>query len=179
MKLFGKKLESTNVVTKVFPRGGEGMDLVIRARAIYDYTQFEESVPTPEPYVIQKSDGSTEKDFEDPKYRDELEEWFLKKSYWMALKSLQATEGLEWESVDMSDSDTWGNYLDELKVVFTPQEIDLVAEMIMDACGLNRAKIEEATESFLVGMGPKPLGHTSPNSEPSNTPASEPVSASE
>lgn len=154
MKMFGKKVEGANVVTKVFPRDN-GEQIVIRAKAIYDYKQFEDSIPVPEPYQISKPNGQTEYDFEDKKYKQELEEYFLKKSYWMALKSLEATEGLEWETVDLSDSDTWGNYLAELQTCFTPQELDLVATCILDACGLNRAKIEEATESFLKGREAK------------------------
>ena len=71
----------------------------------------------------------------------------------MFLKSLSATEDLEWETVDMSDPDTWGNFAEELDAVFTPAEQSAITDIVMSACGFNQDKIEEATRLFIASQG--------------------------
>jgi hypothetical protein len=92
----------------------------------------------------------------------------------MILKSLSATEGLEWEQVDMSKPETWHNYGDELvSSGFSPAEIFAITEAVMTACGLNQKKIDEATERFLAGQQVLQESESSQSTAPNATASGE------
>lgn len=148
MKLKGKILE-INEKTIVFPREAE--DLVFKVRAVLDFEKFDENYPQPEPPEVLKPGGVRFKNPEAPEYIEALNNWAERKTDWMVLKSLEATEDLEWETVDMSNPETWSNYRKELQeAFFTPPEIAHIITVVMDVCGLNAEKIEAATQSFLA-----------------------------
>ena len=149
MKLHGKPIEGPNVVTVVIPRSSG--DLVFKAQAVLDYSDFDKLCPVPQPPTIQRPGGQKSVNVEDPGYKEQLEKWAEKKSCWMVIKSLSVTEGLEWETVDLSDPDTWINHVEELtKAGLTPHEQSRLVNAFSEANGLSQDKIDEATRRFLA-----------------------------
>lgn len=154
MKIKGKTLGTPNIEVVVFPRS-DG-DIVFKAQAVLDYSDADQLDPEPSPPEVIKRGGARIKDPNDREYREKLEKWALRRSHWMFLKSISATPDLEWETVNASDPETWGNYSKELAAAgFTPIEISRLLQTVMDACGLNQKKIDEATERFLAGQAAK------------------------
>ena len=74
----------------------------------------------------------------------------------MFIKSLLATDGLQFDTVDMSQPMTWANWQKELSAVLSTGELSAVIDIILEANGLNDKKIEAATKSFLAGQQARP-----------------------
>ena len=150
MKLNGKKLEGPNEVTIVIPRGS-GPDIVLKARAVLDLDAFEDLCPLPTPPSRRMAGGQDVPNLKDKGYIASLQRRSVMRLNYIVLASLEATEGLEWETVDLSDSNTWDNYLEELKDSgFNPIEIQRIQADIIEVNALNEAKIEEARQRFLL-----------------------------
>lgn len=149
MLLNGKKLEGPRTIPIVFPR--EDGDLIFQAKAVLDYSDFDALCPAPNPPEVMRPGGIKSKDVNDKKYLDAVQEWAEYKTRWIILESLSATEGLEWQKVDMSKPETWSKYAEELtEAGFTPGEQALLVNTVFEACGLNQDKIDEATKRFLA-----------------------------
>ena len=177
MKIHGKKISGPNIEVVVFPRN-DG-DIVFKAQAVLDYTEFDKLNPMPEAPTIMRRGGVLSKDTTDAKYIAAIDAWSESRTHFMVLKSLEATPGLEWETVKMPVPDTWNLYQQELNDSgFSPAEMARIVNCVVDACGLNQKKIDEATERFLAGQGQDLESASSPSSELKSTPSGEPVSAS-
>jgi hypothetical protein len=151
MKLNGQKIAGPNIEVVVIPR--QTGDLVFKAQAVLDYDEFHKIAQRPNPPSIMLKGGESSYDYNDKKYLTKIQEWAEQKTHFMVLKSLQATDGLEWETVKMADPTTWENYQNEMKEAgFAPAEINRIVNCVMDACGLNQTKIDEATKRFLAGQ---------------------------
>ena len=151
MKLHGRKIEGLNIETVVIPRSTG--DLVFKAQAVVGYEEFDALCPAPNPPTIVKRGGETSKDITNPAYLKKMDDWLGKRSSWLILQSLSVTPELEWETVNMSESETWINFRQELKDSgLTPGEIARLIDAVTTACGLNQDKIEEATRRFLAGQ---------------------------
>jgi len=177
MKFNGKKPNKGNTVHCVIPREN-GESIVFIANGIFDYSEFEKLFPEPKPAVVVDK-GVQSFNYQHPKYREQLGKWVKYKSHWIALESLKQTPGIEWETVKMEDPETWGNYEKELKEILLPNEVTEVSNAVMDACALTNQKVEEATQAFLLGVGPDTLNLSSLIIEPETTPSSEPAKDSE
>ena len=180
MKITGHDLTEKYVETLVIPRATT--NIVIRAQAILGFKEFEELLPSPTPREgtrKNKVTGIMEKflDVEDSKYQVALLDWANKRTTWMILKSLEATEGLEWETVKMNEPDTWENYAQELiDAGFSDMEVGKMINCVTTVCGLNEEKITEATNSFLVGAVEETAKQLSTQSSaPLNTESGEPA----
>lgn len=149
MKIAGKKLDGPSIETVVLPR--QDGDVVIKAQAVLEYDEFEKICPQPEPPEVILKGGEKSYDFEDKNYTEKVQQYATQRTSWMFLKSLEATPDLEWETVNMADPDTWGNYFDELRKAFSLGEIHRIQEIVMDVNGINQKKIDEATKNFLAG----------------------------
>jgi len=177
MKIHGKKIEGPGVEIIVIPRSSG--DLIFKAQAVLDYTDYDKMNPQPNPPTIMKPGGATFEDVENKGYVEALDKWSTTKYHWMFLKSIQATEGLEWETVDMSKSETWENYQEEMKNAgLAPAEVVRIQTLVIDACGLNQSKIDEATQRFLAGAAADRAAESSQNTAPKLTPSGEPASVS-
>jgi len=167
MKFKGKKPQKGNTVHVVIPRQGDE-SLLFTAQGIFDYTPFTKQYPEPQPpKIVQK--GITKIDYDNVRYKAKFLVWATMKANWMVIESLKATPELEWESVVAEDPATWANYNKELGEVLLPAEVDKVVGAVMDACGLSSQKIEDATQSFLLGRGPVLLNSSSQDSEVTDT----------
>lgn len=174
MKIAGKKLDGPNVEVVVFPR--QSGDIVIKAQAVLDESEFRELCPSPEAPIITRRDGTKFRDTDDKKYDEELSKWARRKVAWTMIKSLEATEDLEWETVSINDPETFENVNKELgEAGFTQAEQVRIMDAVNQVNGLDQSKIEEATKNFLATQGAVQNGQSSQGSEQSSTQSGEPV----
>lgn len=152
MRMNGVKLECPNEAILVLPRP-DG-NLVFRAKAVMDYDEFDKICPEPKvPTRIVKG-GKKEVNLTDPDYVKAVIEVNENRMAWIVLKSLSATEGLEWETVNMLVPNTWKNYSQELKDSgFSIIEINKIVGLALEANALDEGKLESARQSFLAGQG--------------------------
>ena len=175
MKIHGKKLDRPTEEVVVIPRP-DG-DLIFKAKAVLDYNDFDKICPLPQPPEVIRPGGIKARDPEDAGYKKQFDEWAANKTRWMILKSLSATPGLEWETVDMADPKTWENYQKEMQDSgLSIGELSRILAIVNDACGLNQDKIDEATKRFLAGQAQVQGTVNSQGSAPNSTPSGEPVS---
>lgn len=148
MKLNGKKILGPNREIIPIPRGN-GEDLVFVAEAVLDHSHFDKLCPVPKP-KLKKIGGDDIPDLNDKGYLKNIQRYSEQKTAWLVLTSLRATEGLEWEQVDLNDPSTWLLFRKELHDSgFTDLEINMLVNGALTAQGLNEAKIEAAREHFL------------------------------
>jgi len=149
MKIAGKDIEKVGEEVVVFPRANG--NIVFKARPIPSFEEFDKICQQPKPKMKMLKGGVQQSDVTDPAYRAQLEEWAGARTNWMFIKSLEATEGLTWDTIDMSDITTWKNITAELKESgLTDMEQARLMDIIASACGLSQDKIDEATNSFLA-----------------------------
>src|SRR5262245_10101682 len=180
MKIKGKKLQGPNVCELYLPRGEE--ILIIRAQAVLEYTEFNVKVPEPKPPIKIVRGGGKQPDFDNPMFLREMEDYGKRKMNWMILQSLKAWEGLEWETVDLADPNTWHLYEEELKDAgFSEIEKQRIVALVFDANCLNEKRLEEARERFLFAQTVERNGaHSSSQKDVRSTTSSgEPVKDSE
>lgn len=145
MKIGGVTIAPPKDKILVIPRD-EG-DVIIKARAVLDFTEFEQLCPKPEGKQILRPGGAVDTA---PPSAEDIQKWAEKQSHWMILKSLQATEDLQWDTVDMQNHETWGNYISELESSFSRVEQARIINIVLEACGMTDDRITEATERFLA-----------------------------
>lgn len=154
MKLNGRAA-CANVVTIVFPREGQA-DLVFRAAAIMEGEEFTKLVPEPQPPSIRKpGEEVAVLDFKDIKYQKALSRRGRLQTYWIILKSLAATPGLEWDKLQLEDPETW-ELLDEEMKDFGLSAIE--KSKLIQACfranSMDEAFIEAAKLRFMSSQQP-------------------------
>lgn len=176
MKINGKTLNSAVIETIVIPRS-DG-DLVFRCQPVTDYTEFDAICPEPQPPRIKPRNGAEYADVKDKDYKIQMAAWGDRKSHYLFLKSLQATEGLEWSTVDMQNPDTWAGFTNDFKSAgLSETQISMILSTCIQACGLDTKKIEEATKRFLAGQEEALKERSSPTSEQPSTQSGEPANA--
>jgi len=150
MKLQGKKIEGANEMVIVTPRASSD-DIVFKARAVLDFTPFEKMCPPPSPPTRMLPGGKEIQNLKDRGYLEQVSNYSIQRLSWIVLTSLEATEGLEWEKVDLEDPSTWNNFREELTDSgFSDVEIDRIVSDCIAINALSDSKIEEARERFLL-----------------------------
>jgi hypothetical protein len=151
MKIDGKTYDKPNAKYIVFPR--QDGNIVFKATAILDYGEFDSLIKKPEaPKIMKRGETTAKPNYEDKGYQDLLDEWVNKKTEWLFLKTIEGTAGLKWDTVDMNDPNTWGNYMAEMKSCLTDMEIARLLFLVNEVNGLDQSKIDEATQSFLASQ---------------------------
>lgn len=151
MKIHGRKIQGPNVEYIVFPRP-DG-DVIFKAQAVLDTKRFDELVPKPKPGKKVVPGKGTIDDFDCVHYKSEVEQYSKKRWAFLVLESLKETDGLEWETVDHNNPNTWPNWEQELKDSgFTETEIQYLQVGISTANSLNQEKLEEARKRFLASQ---------------------------
>ena len=177
MKIHGKEISGPDAQVVVSPRN-DG-DLVFKAQAVLDYSDFDKLNPMPQPPGVMRPGGVMSYDTSDTKYNTRIDDWAKSKTHFMVLKSLEATEGLAWDTVIMAEPDTWNLYQQEMNDAgLTPGEIGRIITCVTDACGLNQEKIDEATKRFLAGQAEERERQSSQSSVLKSTPPGVPANAS-
>lgn len=150
MKLKGEKIEGPQERVVVLPRQ-QGEDLVFKFGAVLDTDDFDKLCPMPMPPEKLLPGGGRSMNVEDPKYREAINDWAAKKTHYMYLKSIEATDELEWETVDWGDPETWSNYNEELmEAGLTEAERLKLLQVYSEVQGLDQEKIDAATKNFLA-----------------------------
>jgi len=148
MKIHGHKIEGANEELIAIPRGDDS--IIFKARAIPNYDEFDELCPTPEVPKKKMISGRELPNPSDPAHKKALEEHNKRQTAYLIIKSLEATEGLEWETVDLQNPETWLGYEQELRDSgFSEVELGRIVRGVFIANSLDEAKVEEAKERFL------------------------------
>lgn len=162
----------------VFKREGD-ICLVFDLVTVTNYEEFKAICQPPKPFFRQYPDGRQEPVFDDPEFQKQQLEYAQRQTNWTFLKSIAATAGLEWETVNMGDPATWGNYENELEQWLTVMERTALLNAFIRVNSVTEESLKAARDAFLSGAL-KEL-HTpdhSPVQEPTNIQFGEPVSVS-
>ena len=164
MKFQGITLDKPKPEVLVVPHNG--VEVVFKAECVTDYSEFDKLCPTPVPPKKLLAGGKEEVDTKDKDYLKEVDDWSDRRSNWMFLKSLQASDHVEWDIVDMQDPSTWNKFDEEfISAGFVGPIIERIKMLVFKACGLDQSMIDEATERFLVGQAQESSNETSQDSE--------------
>lgn len=161
MKIKGNKIPTPSPELVVISRTDEEgniHDFPIKAVAVLSYDEFEELCPEPKPPLVSKPNEEAIPDLTDKVFRDKLENWGRKRSAWMVIKSLSATDGLEWELVDFKKPDTWEKYEDDLTNTFSHVEVNAIISAVMSANAMDENKMIEAKKRFLASLRQAKVG---------------------
>ena len=171
VKIAGKQIEKTLFEDFiVLPQNNE--DIVIKARAVADYDEFEKLCPLPKPPGKQTRDGFIP-DNNDDTHKLRVAQYGLQKIGWLAIQSLYE---FEWETVEESNPKTWVRWEKELLASgFTTVEVGLVLSLILDVNHLNESKMKEARDSFLRGQEQAQSESYGQTDEPNDSQSGEPA----
>jgi hypothetical protein len=149
MKLFGKTIDKPKEEVLVIPR--EGKDHVFKAEAILDFTELDKMNPEPELSSLKNVKEGTSKKVKGKDYNKKMDDYATNRMNYMMVKSLEATEGLEWETIEYDKIKTYANYKQELlDSGITDGEVGMLVAMVLIANSLSDAKYEEARKRFLA-----------------------------
>lgn len=150
MKIKGKTISGSNETFIVIPRAC-GEDIIFKAKAVLDMEPFEVICPMPAPPKRMLPGGQEVPNLTDKGYLTSVNQHSQKRLTWIVLTSLQATEDLVWETVDLADHTTWDNFQTELQDAgFSSVEVNRIVTECIDVNALNEGKINEARERFLL-----------------------------
>jgi hypothetical protein len=156
MKINGKTIKGPNVEIIAIPRSN-GDDIIFHAQAVLSMEDFHKMVPEPVPPYKTHGDGTVTPEFNSPKYKEKMSVYNQQINDYMLIKSLSATPGLEWETVDIDNPETWHNIHSELKSSdLTDVEIQRIMMGAINANGLSEARVEEARKRFLASRAAVP-----------------------
>lgn len=150
----------------VFPRVEK--DIVFTAKAVSTTKDFERLCPAPEPKIERDSKGEFIRVvIDDPVYKKKLDERHTRKLDYQVIKCL---EGVEWETVDIEDPNTWENWKNEaIEIGLSDVEIMTLIGKVLETLQPSEELIEESRQSFLASRGPsKDIGSPSQSSEQEN-----------
>jgi len=177
MRIGSRKIELGGEEDVVIKRG-DGEPVVFRIKSLKksDYTKFDQMCPKPPIPISMNPKGEKWQNPENPTYQKKIEEWGTKRMGYMMIKSLMATPDLHFDTVDIQNPDTYDKLEDELTDAgFSVLEIGHLFSKIMQICGLDQKKIEQATQDFLAMMGSTQEPISSPSTEQVVTQSGEPA----
>ena len=149
MKIGGVTIEGVNECILVLPRPGE--NVVIKAKAIDDWAEFDNLCPEPKPNAILTREGKKD-DLNAKEYIEQLEVYAARKMGYLVVKSLEPSN-IEWKTVELDKPSTWIHYeKDFLAGNLTQIEINKIGDLVMEANQLDDEKLKEARESFVRGQ---------------------------
>jgi exopolysaccharide biosynthesis predicted pyruvyltransferase EpsI len=148
MKLNGIKLgKYTQTVVMPRPDG----NVAFKVAPVDDDSVFEELVDMPRPKVRTYPDGRVEPILDDPAFQERHKKYITRRVDWLILNSLMATPDLVWETVDLKDPETWGNWHREmLDAGFSNGHINYLVGVVNDVNGIGDEAIKKATADFLA-----------------------------
>jgi len=154
MKLFGKKIDKPSTEICVIPR--DGKDYVFRAQAVLDFKEFDKLCKEPEMSIRKNVKTGEVSKVPSKDYDKQMDEYATNRMNYLIIKSLEATEGLTWDTIKMEDISTWGNYDKELKESgLSATEVNKIVSAVLIANSLDDTKYKEARERFLASQSKK------------------------
>jgi hypothetical protein len=151
MKIRGKAVVPPKPITVTIYRvdsEGKPCDFEFVCGAILNYNEFETLLPQPKPPLIMKPGQPSVPDNNDPRYLKKVDEWSNRRVAYMTLQSLNHTPDLEWETVVLTQPDTWNNYEKELKSWLTEAEYNRLIMGVYEANSPSEKRRNEALENF-------------------------------
>jgi hypothetical protein len=150
MRIKGVDLTKPSITIIPIIKGDQ--EIIFQAACVTDYSEFEALVKKPEPPMrTVRGEKVATPNFESQDYQKAILDYGTKQTNWMMLKSLEATDGLDWETIDMSNPSTWENFEKELKSSgFNDFQIIQIIRGITEANGLSEDRINEARKRFLA-----------------------------
>jgi len=151
MKINGITFGGPKPVPCVIPVGND--EVVFMITPVMDFEEFEKLCPRPEPPGAIDNKGNKTTNPDHPSHIEAIGKYADQRMEWMYLKAVEGTEGLEWENVNMEDPSTYTNFTKELVNAGIPiGYIDALKMKIIQVCGLDPDRIEEATKRFLASQ---------------------------
>jgi len=148
MRYKGRKIEGRNSDILVLIKNGE--KIMFKAEAVSDYAAFEKLVPLPTPPQVLRPGGVREANIHHPEYKKALEAYAESKTNYLIIKSLEASQDVEWDNIDATKPDTWKNWKTELtESGFTEIEILRIVQLCTRVNSLDDEMLEEAKNDFL------------------------------
>ena len=176
MKMQGVNLDTPVEEILVLPRGEQ--IVVFKARPVLDMDTFDKLCPEPQAPTRTMRGGAAVPNLDDKGYIRDLQTYAEKRMAYLVIRSLEATEGLEWEQVKLNDSSTWLMFRKELgDANFSAMEIGRIVNTVLAANCLDEAKLEKARQVFLRGQRTEPEKSTGLSTELANTSSGKPVPA--
>lgn len=150
MKVNGKILSGPRLVRVYLPISDDGaVEFVFRALRVDE--RFTDVCPRPVAPLVAKPGGVQFHDVEDAGYKTAIDSWADKKFDWEFLKSISATDGLEWSTVKDGEPETWKLWKNEIEEAFGVNGKDFLLKSFIDAQYITEETVERARESFLTG----------------------------
>lgn len=179
MKIKNQSVEPPKPVPIPLPRATNVVELL--AGPIMSFDEFETLCPEPTPPVeMDMKTNQKRRVLDHEGYQAKMNVWIEQKTAYMIIKSLLATDGLEWELVKLEEPDTWLRYREELEQSFTAQEVDIIIQHVYEANMPTERSQKEALERFTLSQEEtSPEDSQSPEAEPDSTPSGELASVSE
>lgn len=147
MKIKGATVPAPEPITVNFYRGTTVIKLQLQA--VLSFEEFDRLVPIPKPPLVTNVKDKTQTlDFKSREYISKMEKYAKLKSAYIAIKGLESTEGLSWDTVNINEPDTWVNYQKELEVTFTDMELNRLVDGINEANNPTERRLTEAFNSF-------------------------------
>lgn len=162
MKLEGHNFEAVPEDVIVIPRPstvddkGETIsrDIVFKVRAVLDFSEFKKLNPVPTAPFIKRPGQAAVPNLEAPEFRAALLLHSGRRVNWIVLKSLEATPGLKWDKVNLSDPTTWDLWKTELtEAYFSEEEIIHILNAVIRINGMSEEHLDLARQSFLASKG--------------------------
>jgi hypothetical protein len=154
---------------------GNPANIEFTCGAVLDYRDFDSLCPRPKPPLVTKRDGSQYHDDTDKKYLQRLQDWSDAKIDWLVIQSLRSTEGLEWDTVDYKDPQTWSKYENELRTILTEGEYNRLFNAVIEANSPSSNRRSEALNVFTPSQVPEVGATNSQVEEPTTTTSSVPA----
>lgn len=176
MKLNGQSILPPQPIRIVIPRE-VGDPILLYAGPVLNFDKFRELVPMPKAPLVMRPGKGSYHDYESQVYKDREKRYGEQKMNYLIIKSLAYTEGLEWETVNLQDPETWDNYRTEMALVFTESEIDHITVKVMEANFPTEERQREALERFTARQAAEESS-SSQTEEQTTTPSSESVNVS-
>lgn len=168
MLIDGQKVNIPFKRTIKFPRV-EG-DIIFTAVAVPCSDEFDGFCPSPEPPSIKDVKGNLVRiDFDDATYKKQVRAWHISRFDHQVIKSL---ENVQWETVDLKDPKTWGNWRKEcVELGLSDTEVISLLNQVIETHQPSNELIEQMRSDFLATQALKTQGQDvlSQDTEPSST----------
>jgi len=149
MRINGVEFNKPMTVEFVFPYNG--IDIVLKAKAVSDYTEFDKLCPQPVPPMKVLATGEKIPHLEAKEYVAAMGVYNTKHSDWTVLTSISATDDLKFDTVNMADPTTWGNWKKDITKASLPDRlITKIYTLVAEANLLSDEKLEQARNRFLA-----------------------------